>query len=193
MQLSYLFYPVLSYEVEPAQLYPLLPYPLRFHSQLNPPISAHFLCNAKVQFHPSTFSVISRRITPLKIGNVKYDGKRSEMSNTMATNSSAQNKFSKITALLQAHGMEDKPFFRCIRTSLRSIVKNEAVIEKLANAALLTNRIMSHSLHILRLYLLHCSDAGDALPTMDKTIVNAVMKILCEKTEKNGRAPKAET
>jgi hypothetical protein len=89
--------------------------------------------------------------------------------------------------------MESKPFFQSVKTSLKSVVKNEAVIKKLTQAALLTNRIMTHSLHFLKLYLLHYSDAGDALPTINKPFVNAVMKILCEKTENRGRAPKAET
>ena len=64
--------------------------------------------------------------------------------------------------------MEGKPFFQCVKTSLKSVVKDEAIIEKLTNAALLTNRIMTHSLHFLKLYLIHCSDAGDALPTINK-------------------------
>jgi hypothetical protein len=89
--------------------------------------------------------------------------------------------------------MESKPFFQCVKTSLKSVVKNEVVIEKLTNAALLTNRIMTHSLQFLKLYLIHCSDAGYAVPAIDKPFVNAVMKILCEKTETRGRAPKAET
>ena len=89
--------------------------------------------------------------------------------------------------------MEGKPFFQCVKTSLKSVVKNETVIEKLTQAALLTNRIMTHSLHFLKLYLIHCSDAGDALPAIDKPFVNAVMKIICEKTETRGRPPSAET
>ena len=88
--------------------------------------------------------------------------------------------------------MEGKPFFQSVKTSLKSVVKDEAVIEKLTNTALLTNRIMTHSLHFLKLYLIHCSDAGDALPTINKPFVNAVMKILCE-TATTGRKPKAET
>ena len=88
--------------------------------------------------------------------------------------------------------MESKPFFQCVKTSLKSVVKDEAVIEKVTNPSLLTNRIMTHSLHFLKLYLIHCYDAGDALPTINKPFVNAVMKILCE-TPTTGRKPKAQT
>eukprot|EP00835_Amoeboradix_gromovi_P000098 NODE_3_length_56144_cov_0.348184.p17 type:complete len:106 gc:universal NODE_3_length_56144_cov_0.348184:20984-20667(-) len=102
---------------------------------------------------------------------LKFDGKKVF----------CENKFINRTTL--AHGMEDKHFFQCVKTSLKSVVKNEAVIEKLTNAALLTNRIVTHSLQFLKLYLIHCSDAQDALPTINKPFVNAVMKILCEKTE----------
>ena len=101
-----------------------------------------------------------------------------------------QNKF--VVHNFAAHGMEEKPFFQSIKTSLKSIVKDAAVIEKLTQAALLTNRIMTRSLHFLKLYLLHCSDSGDALPSIDKPFVNAVIKTLCE-TATTGRKPKAET
>lgn len=91
------------------------------------------------------------------------------------------------------HNDSTKPFFQCIKTSLKSVVRNEAVIQKLGNAALLTNRIMTHALQFLKLYLIHCFDRGDPLPAIDKPFVNAVMKILCEKTTNGGRPPSTAT
>ena len=39
-----------------------------------------------------------------------------------------------------------KSYFQCIKTSLKSVVKNPVVIEKLTDAAVLANRIMIHTL-----------------------------------------------
>jgi hypothetical protein len=86
-----------------------------------------------------------------------------------------------------------KPFFQCIKTSLKSVVRNETIIEKLTKAALLTNRIMTHSLQFLKLYMIHCYDNGSPLPVINKPFVNAVMKILCVKTETRGKPPSADT
>jgi hypothetical protein len=84
------------------------------------------------------------------------------------------------------------PYFQCIKTSLRKVVRNEIVIEKLENAAVLTNRIMTHGLQFIKLYLIHCFDQGDTLPMIDKPFVNAVFKILC-KAPTIGRKPSEAT
>jgi hypothetical protein len=73
--------------------------------------------------------------------------------------------------------MEDKPFYQTIKTSLKSVVKDEVVIEKLTNAATLTH------LQFLKLYSNHLFDTGNAV---DKPFVNAVMKILCGKSNNRG-------
>ena len=77
-------------------------------------------------------------------------------------------------------------FFQTIKTSLKSVVRNETTIEKLTEAALRANRIMTHTLQFLKLYLIHCHDNKKDLPTIDKPFVNAAMKILCIKTNKRG-------
>ena len=84
------------------------------------------------------------------------------------------------------------PYFQCIKTSLRKVVRDEIVIEKLENAAVQTNRIMTHGLQFLKLYLIHCFDQGDNLPMIDKPFVNAVFKILC-KAPTIGRKPSEAT
>ena len=82
--------------------------------------------------------------------------------------------------------------FQTIKTSLKSVVRDETTIEKLTEAALRANRIMTHTLQFLKLYLIHCHDTDDALPTIDKPFVNAAMKIVCIKTNNKGR-PNRET
>jgi hypothetical protein len=88
-----------------------------------------------------------------------------------------------------AHDMEAKPFYQTIKTSLKCVVKDKAVIEKLTITATLTNKIMTHCLQFLKLYLIHLFDAGIFLPAINKPFVTAVMKILCEKTETRGKPP----
>ena len=82
--------------------------------------------------------------------------------------------------------------FQTIKTSLKSVVRDETTIEKLTEAALRANRIMTHTLQFLKLYLIHCYDTDNALPTIDKPFVNAAMKIVCIKTNNKGR-PNRET
>lgn len=85
-----------------------------------------------------------------------------------------------------------KSYFQTIKTSLKSVVKNPVVIEKLTDAALLTSRIMTHTLQFMKLYFIHCYDNGQPIPKIDRPFVTAVMKTLCE-TPASGRPPKAET
>ena len=85
-----------------------------------------------------------------------------------------------------------KPYFQCIKTSLKSVVKNPVVIEKLTNAALLINRITTHTLQIMKLYFIHCYDNGQSLPRIDRPFVTAVMKTLCD-APKQGRPPNPNT
>lgn len=89
-------------------------------------------------------------------------------------------------------GGTHRPFYQCIKTSLKSVVRDDAVIAKLQDAALRANAIMTHTLQLLKLYLIHCYDSGTPLPTIDRQFVTSVMKILCE--EPNcGRPPNEET
>ena len=82
--------------------------------------------------------------------------------------------------------------FQCVKTSLKSVVKDAVITEKLTNAAFLANRIMTHTLQFIKLYLIHCYDEVKPLPKLDRPFITAVMKTLCETTA-SGRPPKAET
>ena len=55
-----------------------------------------------------------------------------------------------------------KSYFQCVKTSLKSVVKNTVVIEKLTDAALLAGRIMTHTLQFMKLYFIYCYDNGSA-------------------------------
>ena len=66
---------------------------------------------------------------------------------------------------------QSKPFYQTIKTSLESVVKEDIITEKLENAAFLTNRIMTHTLEFMKLYLIHMYDQEETLPTIDKFFV----------------------
>ncbi len=85
-----------------------------------------------------------------------------------------------------------KAFYQCIKTSLKSVVRDDIVIEKLQDAATRANSIMIHTLQLLKLYLLHCHDMGEPLPLLDRQFVTSVMKVLCEEPT-SGRPPSVET
>jgi hypothetical protein len=84
------------------------------------------------------------------------------------------------------------PFYQCIKTSLKSVVRDESVIATLRDAALRANEIMTHALQLLKLYLIHCYDTGVPLPTIDRQFVTSVMKVLCAEPTV-GRPPSEAT
>eukprot|EP00835_Amoeboradix_gromovi_P003979 NODE_286_length_11757_cov_0.187768.p5 type:complete len:285 gc:universal NODE_286_length_11757_cov_0.187768:8030-8884(+) len=85
-----------------------------------------------------------------------------------------------------------KPYFQCVKTSLKSVVKSTVVTEKPTDAALLAGRIMTHTLQFMKLYFIYCYDNGQPLPNLDRSFVTAVMKTLCQEPT-SGRPPRAET
>jgi len=86
----------------------------------------------------------------------------------------------------------DKKTYQCIKTSLKSVVKNQLIVDKLAEAAIQANNIMIHTLQLLKLYILHCYETGTQLPTIDRQFVTSVMKVICEKP-RCGRPPSQTT
>ena len=95
----------------------------------------------------------------------------------------------------RANGPSPAPFYQCIKTSLKSVVRDESVIATLRDAALRANGIMTHTLQLLKLYLIHCYDSdtpGVPLPTIDRQFVTSVMKVLCSEPTV-GRKPSEAT
>jgi hypothetical protein len=92
----------------------------------------------------------------------------------------------------RANGPSPAPFYQCIKTSLRSVVRDESVIAALRDAALRANGIMTHTLQLLKLYLIRCYDTGVPLTTIDRQFVTSVMKVLCAEPTV-GRPPSEAT
>jgi hypothetical protein len=78
------------------------------------------------------------------------------------------------------------PNYQTIKTSLKRVVRNDVIIDKLQEATKRANTIMTHGLHFLKLYLLHCYDTGVPFPKLDKEFVKEVLKVPC-KDAKSGR------
>eukprot|EP00835_Amoeboradix_gromovi_P006946 NODE_954_length_2799_cov_0.717037.p1 type:complete len:298 gc:universal NODE_954_length_2799_cov_0.717037:888-1781(+) len=84
------------------------------------------------------------------------------------------------------------PFYQCIKMSLKSIVKNDIIISKLTDVALEANSIVIYTLHLVKLYLIHCYDTNIKFPIIDRQFVTSVMKVLCDEPV-SGRPPTIET
>jgi hypothetical protein len=93
---------------------------------------------------------------------------------------------------------KEKPpeFFKSIKTSLKSVLKHPEINIKIINDAVVkSNKIVIHTLHFLKLYLLHYYENNNkTLPILSKKLINNSMKVVCgEKTEKRGKPPSKET
>lgn len=84
------------------------------------------------------------------------------------------------------------PHYKCIKTSLKGIVKYDFVIDNLIQSSNMCNKIVIHTLQLLKLYLLYRYDKKLNFPKIDKQFVNAVMKTVC-KAPTQGRSPSEST
>lgn len=92
--------------------------------------------------------------------------------------------------------IKEKPpdeFFKSIKTSLKSILKHPDInLPKINDAVIKSNKIVIHTLQFLKLYILYYyENNNNTLPTIDKTLINSTMKILCNE-KSQGRPPKKE-
>jgi hypothetical protein len=84
------------------------------------------------------------------------------------------------------------PTHKAIKTSLKSIAKNDVVIEKLNEVVIMTNKIVIHTLQFMKLYFIDCYDTNKDIPYINRALVKCFMKVLC-KAPTQGRKPKDET
>ena len=82
--------------------------------------------------------------------------------------------------------MEKEPpdiaYYKCIKTSLKSITKNDFVISKINDTAIMANKIVIHSLQFLKLYLIHLYDNNEKLPVINKQFINSIKLRHCEES-----------
>ena len=92
---------------------------------------------------------------------------------------------------------KEKPpeFFKSTKTSLKSIIKHPEInTKKINDVVIKSHKILIHTLHFLKLYLLHHYETDRILPEIDKVLILNVMKVVCgEKHTNMGKPPKKET
>jgi hypothetical protein len=92
--------------------------------------------------------------------------------------------------------IKEKPpdYFKSVKTSLQNILKHPDInTKKINDAVLKSNKIVTHTLQFLKLYLLHHYEQQSTLPPINHSLINTTMKILCDvKEDKRGRPPKQE-
>lgn len=84
------------------------------------------------------------------------------------------------------------PTHKTVKTSLKSVAKNDVVIEKLTKIAISTNVIVSHALRLLKLYFLDMYRQNKDFPKLDKNFIKIFLKIICE-APKQGRKRSEDT
>ncbi len=89
-------------------------------------------------------------------------------------------------------GESEQPYHKCIKTSLKSVVKDERVIREINRVVANCNKIVIHSLQLLKLYFLHLYDTDQPFPPINKQFVNSVLKTVCV-SPAVGRKPSAST
>lgn len=84
------------------------------------------------------------------------------------------------------------PHYKCIKTSLKSVVKDERTIQEINSAAVNCNKIVIHSLQLLKMYFLHLYDNDQPFPVVNKQFVNSLLKTVCV-APTTGRRPSTST
>jgi transposase len=83
-------------------------------------------------------------------------------------------------------------YYKCIKTSLKSVVKDERIVKIINDTVIMSNKIIIHSLQFMKLYLLHLHDNNKSFPKMNRQFINSIMKIVCIPPTR-GKKPSAST
>jgi len=71
--------------------------------------------------------------------------------------------------------VQEESFYKVVKTSLKNILKNPEInLEKIQDAVIRMNKIMTHTLQFLKLFLLHSYEIGNFL--LDKNIIRGALK-----------------
>jgi hypothetical protein len=85
----------------------------------------------------------------------------------------------------------DKGFYKTVKTSLKSVLKNPEInLRKIQDAVIRTNKIITHSLQFLKLFLLHRYESG-TFPQIDKTLIRCALKT-CSVGDREKKFPKTK-
>lgn len=71
--------------------------------------------------------------------------------------------------------------FKCIKTSLKSIIKNDINIDIIKETVIDMNRLVTYAYQFIRLFILHKFHNGQKLPIVNKKFIFTVLRILGKK------------
>jgi len=77
--------------------------------------------------------------------------------------------------------------YKCVKTSLKSITRNNRTIREIESIVTTMNRIAIHTYQFLKLYCLHSFNKYDRLPDIDRQFIVLIMKTVAESTDKRGK------
>jgi len=71
---------------------------------------------------------------------------------------------------------QEEGFYKVVKTSLKNILRNPEInLEKIQDAVIRMNKIMTHTLQFLKLFLLHSYEDG-TFPVLNKDLIRGVLK-----------------
>ena len=81
--------------------------------------------------------------------------------------------------------------YKAKKISLNKIIKNKEHINKITNTSVILNKIITHTYHFIKLYMLYNWEKNKELPVLDTKLVKCIFKIIG--TKKNcGKSSKPE-
>jgi len=85
-----------------------------------------------------------------------------------------------------------RPSYKTVKISLKTIARNDMVIEKLTEVAVMANKMMIHTLQLMKLYFLDYHSKSKPFPKVTRSLVTGFMKTVC-RAPKIGSYPRAST
>jgi len=77
--------------------------------------------------------------------------------------------------------------YKTIKLPLKSITKNEAVLNIIDDAVKNVNKIVTHTYYFLKMYCLHIFDTTTNIPTIDEDLITNIMKLFCKKDSRGAK------
>lgn len=86
---------------------------------------------------------------------------------------------------------DKRPSHKTVKTSLKSVAKNDVVVDKLAKTAIMVSKIVTHALQLLKLFHLHQYDHNLPFPKLTRAGIRPFMKIVCKPSTRGAKPSEA--
>ena len=78
--------------------------------------------------------------------------------------------------------------YKTVKTSLKSVIKNDIVLDTINETVIKMNKIVIHTYQFLKLFCLHKFDKGGTLPELNSKFIVLIMKTVAT-SDKKGKSP----